>query len=79
MFLFGARLLHDFAQAGDDDGVCGDEEGGFAFLRVVDFRGVDVLRLLQGCGEDIFYAGGRFGQVFGEGGGDYVEVGEADL
>lgn len=73
-----ARFLEDLPEVRADYGVCGEDEGGLV-VRSVDRGGVDVLGLRR-CGrEDIFKGREGVGLVFGDGRGDYFEVGEADL
>lgn len=84
-----AGFLEDAAVARDDDGVGGDDEGRVrpGFSGVVAGFGlglygelVDVEAFLDGGGGYVFGGGvGFFVDVFGFGGGDDVEVDEADL
>jgi hypothetical protein len=69
-----ARFLQDLAEVGRDDGVGGEDEGGLV-VRGVDCGGVDVLGFRGGGREDIFKGREGVGLVFGDGGGDYFEVG----
>lgn len=78
MLALAARFLEDLPQVGGYHGVGGEDEGGLV-VGGVDCGGVDVLGLCDCCGEDVFEGREGFGLVFGDGGGDDFEVGEADL
>ena len=62
-----------------DDGVGGQDQSGFTAFTVVDLGRVDMQSLFGGRLQDIFEGGKGFGKVFGEGAGDDVEAGQADL
>ena len=78
MLALAARFLEDLPQVGGYHGVGGEDEGGLV-VGGVDCGGVDVLGLCDCCGEDVFEGREGFGLVFGDGGGDDFEIGEADL
>lgn len=78
MLLLAPRLLENLAELGADDGVGGDDERGLAFGGV-DGRFVDVERFLLRRFEYVFEGCEGFAFVFGDGGGDDFEVGQADL
>lgn len=75
----GPGFLEQLAGGGHDDGVGGEHERGLAVARVVDLGRVHRERFLRGGLEGVFEGGERFGEGFRDGGGDYCEVGEADL
>lgn len=62
-----------------DDGIGCDDQRGLAFGRVVDFGFVDCAAFLLGRCEDVFEGAEAMREVLGEGAGDYLEGGEADL
>ena len=79
MLLLRPRLLEYLAPVADDDGVGGDDQRGLAPLRIVDFPPVHVQRLLGRCLQRVFERRHALGEVFGEVGGDNVDLGEAYL
>lgn len=79
MIGFGSRFLKNLAGMADDNGIGGDDDGGLAEGRVVEFGGVYVHCFLFGGLEDVFQGGEGFGEVFGEGGGEDFEVVETNL
>ena len=62
-----------------DDCVGGEDECRFPESSIVDFGCVDMGGLAGGGLKDILEGGEGFGEVFGQGGGDYLEVCKADL
>lgn len=65
---FRAGFFEYVPEVGDDDGVGGEDEGGFPGGGV-DFGGVDGSGFASGGLEDVFEGGEGFREVFGEGGG----------
>lgn len=78
VFAFASRLLEDLAARADDDGVRCQDQPGPPFFFIVDFPAVDVEGFLRGGLDGVFERGERFGQVFGEVGGDGFEGGKAE-
>lgn len=76
---FGAGFFEDVAAWGDDDGVGGEDEGGFPECGIVYLRGVDVEGFAGGRLEGVFEGREGVGEVFGQGGGNDFEGGETDL
>ena len=74
MLALAARFLEDLPQVGGYHGVGGEDEGGLV-VGGVDCGGVDVLGFRGGGREDVFKGREGVGLVFGDGGGDYFEVG----
>ena len=74
---FRTRFLKDLARRGNDNGVCGEDQGGF--FGGGDFEAVHGEAFLRCCTEDVFDGGERFGEVFREGGRVGGEVREANL